>query len=305
MEPTSYSIMEGEFMEGNKAAKTFEYRADIHSVFRDHQGNFYCRAANAILKDFRYCEICPLLCGSTQGDQQGNPECYYFDLFPLPDVLSIRDQKKRIDGLIQAGIMPLFPEFSYRNIRNYDINLEKAIQYAAIAHKGQHRKGTRIPYIVHPLEAAVIVAGMTRNPEIIAAAALHDVAEDTKFTIDDIAQEFGNRVANLVASESENKRKELPAEATWKIRKSESLDHLLLASKEVKMIALGDKLSNMREISRDYDQIGDKLWTRFNQTDKSEQAWYYKTIARIFEPEFREYPAWQEYDSLVQKIFGN
>ncbi len=90
----------------------------------------------------------------------------------------------------------------------------RAIQYAVDAHANQLRKGTNIPYIVHPMEAAAIVASMTQDEEILAAAVLHDVIEDTNRTRQDIEKEFGKTVAAYVASESENKLENLPASAT-------------------------------------------------------------------------------------------
>ena len=89
---------------------------------------------------------------------------------------------------------------------------------------------------------------------------LHDVVEDTDTTIDEIAELFGDRVAYLVDSESENKRENLSAESTWKVRKQETLDHLKTAPIDVKMITLGDKLSNIRAINRDYNALGEALW---------------------------------------------
>ena len=129
--------------------------------------------------------------------------------------------------------------------------LDRAIVFATEAHEGQFRKGTQIPYILHPLEAAAIVGTMTTDNEIIAGAVLHDVVEDTDTTIDDVQETFGDRVAFLVYSESENKRENSSAQSTWKIRKQETLDHLKKAPLDVKMITLGDKLSNIRAIHRD------------------------------------------------------
>ena len=67
--------------------------------------------------------------------------------------------------------------------------IKKAAEFAAKAHEGAVRKGSTIPYIVHPYEAAVIVSGLTSDPEIIAAALLHDVMEDTPYTLEDLRQE--------------------------------------------------------------------------------------------------------------------
>lgn len=180
--------------------------------------------------------------------------------------------------------------------------LSKALIFAINAHSGMVRKGTNLPYIVHPMEAVAIVASMTDDKELIAAAALHDVVEDTEHDIDEIRKDFGDRVAKLVASESENKRPELPEEETWKIRKTETLEHLKNASLDIKIITLGDKLSNIRAIYRDYLELGDKLWDRFNQKNKSEHGWYYSSIADLLS-DLKDYPAWKEYNHLVNKVF--
>ena len=181
---------------------------------------------------------------------------------------------------------------------------DKAIVFATKAHSGCFRKGTTTPYIVHPMEASAIVATMTDDKTILAAAVLHDVVEDTDYTIDDIMKEFGEDVARLVSAESEDKRDNLPSEVTWKIRKQETLDHLKdKATKEEKMIILGDKLSNIRAMYRGYLEIGDELWDRFNQKDKSEHAWYYKTIAELLS-DLGDIPAYKEYVGLVDKVFS-
>lgn len=182
------------------------------------------------------------------------------------------------------------------------ILLNKAIVFATEAHEGQFRKGTHIPYILHPIEAAAIVGTMTTDDEIIAGAVLHDVVEDTDTTVDEIKELFGERVAALVASESEDKREDKPAESTWKIRKQETLDHLKNAPIDVKMITLGDKLSNIRAIYRDYNTIGDELWQRFNQKDKKEHYWYYQGIADSL-TELNVHQAYKEYCDLIDKIF--
>ena len=182
--------------------------------------------------------------------------------------------------------------------------LDEAIRFAVQAHSGQPRKGTNMPYILHPLEAAAIVATMTDDPEIIAAAVLHDIVEDAHVSVDEIAARFCERVAKLVNSETENKREDQPASDTWLIRKQETIQRL---SKEkdlaVKMVTLGDKLSNIRAMYRDQLEVGEKLWERFNQKDPVMHAWYYRAIA-MATPELEHFPAWQEYSLLVEKVFS-
>ena len=180
--------------------------------------------------------------------------------------------------------------------------LNKAIEFATKVHSEQFRKGTEIPYILHPLEAASIVGTMTTDDEVIAGAVLHDVVEDTDTTVEQVKELFGERVAELVAAESENKREDTPAQSTWKIRKQETLDHLKTAPIDVKMITLGDKLSNIRAIHRDYNKIGDELWQRFNQKDKNEHYWYYQGIADCL-ADLSHYQAYKEYCELIRKTF--
>ena len=104
--------------------------------------------------------------------------------------------------------------------------VEQAILFATEAHRGQLRKGSNLPYILHPLEAAAIVAGLTDDPEVIAAAVLHDVLEDTSATPGELEAAFGPRVTALVQSESENKRPHLDPRDSWQLRKQEALEEL-------------------------------------------------------------------------------
>lgn len=135
------------------------------------------------------------------------------------------------------------------------------------------RKGSRIPYLTHPVEAAAIVAELTDDEELIAAAVLHDVVEDTDVTLPLIRQYFGEQIAYYVGCETENKRRDLPPESTWELRKQETITYLReRADRGAKMLALADKLSNLRSIERDIQKIGDRIWERFNQKDKTKHA---------------------------------
>ena len=180
----------------------------------------------------------------------------------------------------------------------------KAIEFAAKAHDGMARKKDKTPYILHPLEAAVIVGSITDNRDVISAAILHDVVEDTDITIEEIEENFGPRVRQLVESETEDKRADLPPEDTWKIRKEESLKDLAnCGDTDMLILWLGDKLANMRSFYRIWKSEGDGMWQSFNQKDPSQQKWYYSTIAELTS-ELKDYTAWQEYNELVKIIFG-
>ena len=176
--------------------------------------------------------------------------------------------------------------------------IDKAMEFAVKAHEGQLRKGTKKPYIVHPVEVADIVTYITQDEEMISAALLHDTVEDCKdVSIEDIEENFGKRVAGLVSSESEDKSK------TWMERKCTTIKRLKNAPWEVKVIALADKLSNLRSIDRDYLLVGDKLWDRFKMKDKDTIGWYYKGLRDSLE-DLKDLDAFKEYSMLVDKVFG-
>ena len=185
--------------------------------------------------------------------------------------------------------------------------LDKAISYATVKHSGMFRKGTNTPYIVHPLEVAAIVSGLTDDEEVISAAVLHDVLEDTNTTRDELEQAFNKRIADLVANESENKRDDQPAHATWQVRKSETILHLTKASHEAKLIVLGDKLANMRAIHRDYEALGEDIWERFNEKNKASHAWYYDSILQILasDPELADTPCLHELAYHIYDVFND
>ena len=182
--------------------------------------------------------------------------------------------------------------------------VSEAIVFAVKAHDGMRRKKTATPYILHPMEAAVIVGTMSDDENLIAAAALHDVVEDAGITIEEIEEKFGKRVRELVEAETENKREELPAADTWRIRKEESLEVLKNTDDlGVLMVWLGDKLANMRAIYRDWKVEGDAMWQRFNQKNTAEQAWYYGSIVKLTE-RISHTSAWIEYKTLTEIVFG-
>ena len=178
----------------------------------------------------------------------------------------------------------------------------RAIGFAMEAHRGQIRKDG-VPYILHPFEDAAIVSTMTHDPEVLAAAVLHDTVEDTEATPEIIKALFGDRVYKLVMHETENKRPDLPSADTWRVRKEESLAALAASNDPaVKMLWLGDKLSNMRAFYRLYLAEREKMFDRLNNHDPRDHAWYYGTILELLS-ELKAHPAYAEYERLYREIF--
>ena len=149
--------------------------------------------------------------------------------------------------------------------------LEQAVCFAAQCHAGQLRKGTDIPYIVHPLEVMTILMRMRTDTDLLIAGLLHDTLEDTAATAAEIAERFGQKVADLVSAHSEDKSK------TWQQRKEAAIAETKTADRRLQMLILADKLSNLRSMANDYAALGEELWKRFN-APAEKQSWYYSEI---------------------------
>lgn len=180
--------------------------------------------------------------------------------------------------------------------------IDGAIRLATKAHEGVVRKGGDKPYIVHPMEAMVIVSTMTDDQEVMAAAALHDVVEDSDVTLDDIRRELGERVASLVHAETDSEVPGLSHIESWQHRKQTTIDRLAAASHDVQIVALGDKLSNIRAMYKDYRQVGDRLWQRFNEKNVDRHAWYYQQLVKSLEA-LSDTDAYREFAYLVEQVF--
>lgn len=150
--------------------------------------------------------------------------------------------------------------------------IEEALQTASLAHKNQVRKNTDIPYIAHPVAVGLMLMKAGYNDELVAAGILHDTVEDTSITLEEIQQQFGPKIAQIVEGCSEPD-KSLP----WKDRKEHTIDFLKTASEEIRVVVCADKLHNIRSIRKEYEQIGDNVWERFN-AGKEQQKWYYTNV---------------------------
>jgi (p)ppGpp synthase/HD superfamily hydrolase len=180
----------------------------------------------------------------------------------------------------------------------------EAIEFAARAHAGQFRKGTELPYILHPLGAARILIERGCPEDVVVAAVLHDTLEDTPVQPDEIRSRFGEAVAALVAGASEPDRSD-----TWENRKRHTLALLKEAPVELLLVSVADKLDNIRAIAADLSRHGEAIWSRFNRQRK-EQEWYYRSLADAFASRAAAAgePAaalFREFEAEVLKVFGS
>lgn len=182
--------------------------------------------------------------------------------------------------------------------------LTEAIRFAAQAHEGAVRKGTAIPYILHPMETAAIVGSLIADEDAIIAGLLHDTVEDAGVPAEEVREKFGERVYYMIMLDTEEKNKELPPSETWYERKRSTLAKVSASvSDAAKAVVLGDKLSNLRAIYSDYLALGEAIWERFNQKDKFMHGWYYRSFIELFGM-YEETAAYHEYCELCDKVFG-
>lgn len=180
----------------------------------------------------------------------------------------------------------------------------KAIKFVAEAHQGQYRKGTNIPYISHLMNVMEILCENGCDKEIITAGILHDVLEDTSVTIEQVERLFGKRVATIVtgASEPDHNRNGKDEKTSWRLRKQHTIEFISReATLEQLLVSCADKLDNAEAIRQDFVLKGEKLWERFN-APKSDQQWYYSTLAAAVEQRSKEFG--DPLSSLSQKLTG-
>lgn len=185
--------------------------------------------------------------------------------------------------------------------------IAEAIRFATEKHSsvvnkdgtvGQLRKGSCLPYIVHPMEVWQILRNNNCSAKVQIAGLLHDTLEDTDTTPEEIKEKFGLEVLALVKSESEDKTK------TWKERKQHTIDALAKDSIETMQVCCADKLSNCKAQLYDFKQIGDALFERFNKESTPElQAWYYKSIVKALSP-LTGMQMYSELEETVKELYG-
>ncbi len=127
------------------------------------------------------------------------------------------------------------------------LRLLKAYQYASDAHTGQYRKSGE-PYIMHPVEVAIILSELNMDVDTLCAAVLHDAVEDTSATLGDLTDEFNETVAELV--DGVTKINQIEVESLSEKQVNNLRKMLIAMSKDIRVIVikLADRLHNMRTL---------------------------------------------------------
>lgn len=157
----------------------------------------------------------------------------------------------------KPDLMESFLEHPERDAR-WEGNLVEAYEFAASAHKGQERLGTKNPYIVHPAGVAAILQTIgIRDLTMIRAALLHDVAEDTAVSLQDIKKRFGQETSGLV--------RELTRPAKTRRDREAFTRYLHRLSGPALMIKLADRIDNVRDLVFIRSER-EKVWAYLHET---------------------------------------
>jgi myo-inositol-1(or 4)-monophosphatase len=177
--------------------------------------------------------------------------------------------------------------------------LSQARAFAAKAHSGVPRKGTKFPYIVHPLEVARIIAKYyPAKEDLIIAALLHDTIEDTPVSANEIATRFGSQVAALVVGVTSSRG------SSWRATRSATLAKLALANPDVVRLKLADSLSNVRSLRRDIRRIGSAAtYRKFTASSSADIAWYHSSIGDLAARRLGAEPMVTEHRVLIAALW--
>jgi (p)ppGpp synthase/HD superfamily hydrolase len=171
--------------------------------------------------------------------------------------------------------------------------IERARARAREIHAGDVRKGSELDYFSGHLEpVARIVGSAGGDPAQVAAAYLHDAAEDHggQATLDGLRAEFGDDVADIVEHLSDTLVADRADKEEWRDRKERYIDQLRRAPIRSVEVAAADKLHNATSVLDDHARIGDELWSRFSTSDPHEHLWYYGSLAALFGDRLGDHP---------------
>lgn len=175
--------------------------------------------------------------------------------------------------------------------------IQKAIYVASHQHRKQKRKMSGMPYIVHPFSTAWLLSEHLNDDDIIAAALLHDVIEDTKgYDLREMEKDFGKRVVEIVAEVTEDKA--LP----WKKRKETHIEHLKDASIEAIFITAADKIHNLSSLREEIQESGKNPWGKEFKS-KEDSEWYHDSLYLVVEGRLGEHPLVDLYKNEIDMLF--
>jgi (p)ppGpp synthase/HD superfamily hydrolase len=161
----------------------------------------------------------------------------------------------------------------------YSARYDTALVLAARLHRNQLRKGTDIPYFTHVVHVSVLLLRYGFDEDLAIAGLLHDAVEDQRYPLERIAEQFGARVGELVAANSEHSY-DGAVKRPWDMRKQEKMAVLRTTSSDALAVKAADLLHNVQATTADLREHGPALWKRFTR-GRDGLLWYYRSVADI------------------------
>lgn len=195
-------------------------------------------------------------------------------------------------------------------VRGYSDKVNHAFAFAAKHHDRQVRKGTKLPYLTHPANVAVILTRYDRDERTVVAGILHDVVEDcvrdgyTRDMLEQrIGEKFGEGVLDTVLAVTHRRVNDEGEEFSADERKTDYLERLSDASDSALWVCAADKVHNVNSILADLGRTvdPDSVWSRFNVGKAGTIKWYRDVHARLTELGFNE-PIVDELSSAVKAL---
>ncbi len=170
---------------------------------------------------------------------------------------------------------------------------DKALRLAIGAHEGQKRhEGT--PYITHPVAVALMLARNGFREEVVAAALVHDVLEDTKVTEGEMRQELGDTITDIVLAVSYDHS------LSWREQRERYIESVRQAGEPAKAVSVADKIHNAQSLLQLHEAGGPAIWDKFHTT-KEQKLWFEESMLAMLK-ECWEHPLVGEYEVLVAKL---
>lgn len=176
---------------------------------------------------------------------------------------------------------------------------EKAKLFAINAHMGQVRKSDPDkPMIIHPISVGQLLESLGYDDNVVSAGYLHDVVEDTKYTITDIEKEFGYDIASLVMDASEPDKK-----LSWEERKKHTIEKTKNLPLRNKLVICADKINNLEDLFLKFEKSGIRDFSAFKKGE-NEQKWYYTSIYEsLITNEDKNLPIFIKLKDILDKVF--
>ena len=176
---------------------------------------------------------------------------------------------------------------------------EKAKLFAIRAHMGQVRKSEPDkPMIMHPIGVGQLLEILGYDDNVVAAGYLHDVVEDTKYTIEDIEKEFGNDIASLVMGASEPDKS-----LSWEERKKHTIEETKKLPLRNKLVICADKINNLEDLFLKFEKSGIRDFSAFKRGEE-QQTWYYTSIYEsLIAGEDKDLPIFVRLKDILDKVF--